>query len=97
MLGKHKRSEQVLSMRGGWEFNDDRWMTSEDPTVDNGKREFGLSRKVPLLKKVVVAGGWRETAFCGWWDFTSDYGFGMNMGVGLMCKNVFNFLPKENV
>lgn len=34
-----------MRLRGGWEFNDDRWMKIEDLTVENGEREFGLSRK----------------------------------------------------
>jgi len=59
LLGKDKRrekrehkfwffGEKKWSMRGGWEFNDDRWMKIGDLMVDNGKREFGLSRKKSL-------------------------------------------------
>lgn len=35
----------------GGEFHDDRWMTCENLTVEDGEREFGLSRKKSLWKK----------------------------------------------
>lgn len=44
-----------------WEFNDNRWITIEDLTVENENREFGLSRK-----KVVAALVALEIAFCEW-------------------------------